>query len=215
MTRQVISVNQPSAYSPTDTRRTAYTKINENFEELYERLEYPANVRQGTGVPTAATGPKGTMYLRTDGGVGTTLYVRETAGIALTALGTFTLTGIPLNNELVSIGSVGYTFKTALSVGPTVANQILIGIDASACLDNLIAAINGGGGAGTLYSTGTVAHPFVSAAAGAGDTMSVVADAAGAAGNSITTATNSTVGSWGAATLTGGSDDDGSGWVAK
>lgn len=214
MTRQVISVNQPSAYSPTDTRRTAYTKINENFEELYERLEFPANVRQGTGVPGAATGPKGSMYLRTDGGVGSTLYVRETAGMTVAATGVFTLTGNPVAGELVTIGTVGYYFRTALTV-PAVANEVVIGVDASATLDNLIAAINGAAGVGTVYSSGTVAHPYVSAAAGAGDTMTLQADTAGAAGNNVITATNSTVGSWGATTLTGGSDDDGSGWVAK
>ena len=215
MTRQVISVNQPLEYSPTDTRRVAYDKINDNFEELYERLEYPANVRQGTGVPGAATGPKGSMYLRTDGGVGSTLYVRETAGATVAATGVLTLTGNPIAATLVTIGTVGYYFRTVLSTGPTIPNEILIGIDASASLDNLIAAINGAGGVGTTYSTGTVAHPLVSAAAGAGDTMNLTADNAGAAGNSINTATNSLVGSFGAATLVNGSDDDGSGWAAK
>lgn len=214
MARQIISVNQPLAYSPTDTRRTAYQKINDNFEELYERLEFPANVRQGTGVPGAATGPKGSMYLRTDGGVGSTLYVREAAGMTVAATGVFTLTGNPVAGELVTIGTVGYYFRTALTV-PAVANEVVIGVDASATLDNLIAAINGAAGVGTVYSSGTVAHPYVSAAAGAGDTMTLQADTAGAAGNNVITATNSTVGSWGATTLTGGSDDDGSGWVAK
>jgi hypothetical protein len=39
-------------------------------------------ITQGEGVPTAAL-PSGSIYLRTDGGAGTTLYVRE--GAAWTA----------------------------------------------------------------------------------------------------------------------------------
>jgi hypothetical protein len=37
-------------------------------------------VIQAAGDPTAIDAPVGTMYLRTDGGAGTTLYVREPSG---------------------------------------------------------------------------------------------------------------------------------------
>lgn len=39
MARQVLNVNSPTVYNPTDPRRTAYTKINANFAELYARSE--------------------------------------------------------------------------------------------------------------------------------------------------------------------------------
>jgi hypothetical protein len=204
-------VNQPTAYSPTDTRRTAYNKINENFEELYGLVATPATVSVGTGAPGAASGAKGSMYLRTDGGVSTTLYVREAAGAVVAATGVFTLSANPAAAESVTIGTRAYFFRTAL----VAANDILIGVAATNTLDNLIAAINGDAGAGTTYGTGTVAHPSVGAAVGAGDTMNITADTAGDAGNSIASITSSLVGSWGAATLTGGSDDNGSGWAAK
>jgi hypothetical protein len=55
----------------------------------------------------------------------------------------------------------------------------------------------------------------VTAAAGAGDTINVTALTAGAAGNAIATTDTVTLGSWGASTLVGGSNDDGTGWVAK
>jgi hypothetical protein len=60
-----------------------------------------------------------------------------------------------------------------------------------------------------------VAHPYVTAAAGAGDTMVVTVDAAGAAGNLIETAETLTQGNWTYDNMTGGLDDNGAGWVAK
>lgn len=58
------------------------------------------------------------------------------------------------NNDTVTVGSVTYTFKTALT-SPAVAGEVLIGADAESTAENLIAAINGEEGAGTTYSTGT------------------------------------------------------------
>lgn len=121
------------------------------------------------------------------------------------ATGILTAAAKPVNNDTVTIGAKTYTFKTALTV-PAVPNEILIGADASATLDNLIAAITGGAGAGTLYSTGTEAHSLVTASAGAGDTMNVEALSVGETGNAIATTETSANLSWGSATLTGGID---------
>ena len=55
-------------------------------------------------------------------------------------------------------------------------------------LANLAAAINGTAGAGTTYSTGTVANASVTATAGA-TTLSLSASAPGSTGNSIATTT--------------------------
>jgi hypothetical protein len=35
MAQKLINVNSPLRYNPTDPRRTAYTKVNDNFTELY------------------------------------------------------------------------------------------------------------------------------------------------------------------------------------
>lgn len=48
----------------------------EAVKGLLERLD--RSVRTGSGTPEAAvTAPVGTIYLRTDGGAGTTMYVKE------------------------------------------------------------------------------------------------------------------------------------------
>lgn len=170
-----------------------------------------AQLSFGNGAPGADAGGKGSLYVRLDGGANTTLYVREAAGSTVAATGVLTLTGNAVDGETVTIGGVTYTFRTAL-VG---AYDVLVGVAATNSIDNLIAAITAGAGSGTTYGTGTVAHPSVTAAAGVGDTMDVTASAAGAAGNSIGTTDTLSAGSWGATTLTGGSDDNGAGWAAK
>lgn len=124
---------------------------------------------------------------------------------AVAATGTLTLTGNASDTETVTIGTKTYTFQTVLT---NVDGNVLIGASASDTLDNLIAAINLGAGAGTLYAAATTANGFVTAAAGAGDTMDVTAIKAGTYGNTYATTETLTNGSWGAATLTGGSGGD-------
>lgn len=124
-------------------------------------------------------------------------------GIAAT--GTLTFAANPTANDTCVIGGVTYTFVAE----PAVANDIDIGGNASGSLDNLIAAITAGAGEGTAYGTGTVVHPTVTAAAGAGDTMTLAAKTEGVAGNAIaTTETFTNAGNvFAAATLTGGQDN--------
>jgi len=129
---------------------------------------------------------------------------------ALTAAtGTLELTQNAANTNTVTIGETVYTFKTALSTGPTVPFEVLIGDLATDSIDNLIAAINGDAGEGTLYSTGTTAHPDVTAAVGDGDTLDATASVAGEAGNAIaTTDTLAGASAWSGVTLTGGENAD-------
>src|SRR5689334_17084409 len=112
------------------------------------------------------------------------------------------------NGATVTIGSVVYTFVTALTeatVGATaVPYQVKIGTDADTSLTNLAAAINGTSGAGTTYGTGTVAHPYVTSGAVTSHAITVTAIGSGIAANSIATTETSAHLSWGAATLTGG-----------
>jgi hypothetical protein len=117
------------------------------------------------------------------------------------ATGILTLTANPSDGETVVIFGRTYTFQDVL----TEANgNVLIGVDASASLDNLIAAIGGLAGSGTLYAAATIPHAFVLASPGAGDTMNVRAKVRGDGGNSIDTDQTLSNGSWAHATLTGG-----------
>lgn len=120
------------------------------------------------------------------------------------ATGTLTATGNFSNGDTVTTGTKTYTFQTVLT---NVDGNVLIGATASDSLDNLIAAINLGAGAGTVYAAATTANGFVSAAAGAGDTMDVTALLGGTQGNLIATTETSGTASWGGATLSGGAGD--------
>lgn len=92
---------------------------------------------------------------------------------ASAASGGFTLTGNPSNGDWVDIGGARYTFKTAL--GGT-ANDVLIGANKEATVDNLAAAVNGAEGNGTLYSTPTLPNPNVTAAGARTYRREVLAD---------------------------------------
>lgn len=205
MARKILSSGVPVAHNLQDFRNSAYQKINDNFAELYSKLSW------GYGAPGASAGEKGSLYLRIDGGAGTTLYVREAEGAPVAATNTLTFAANPIANETVTIGDTTYTFVAA----PDAAYEVTIGATASDSLDNLIAAINLAGGSPAPYGTGTVAHPDVTAAVGAGDTLVITADTAGAASSLIETSETLTQGNWTYDNMYGGVDDDGTGWVAK
>ncbi len=124
------------------------------------------------------------------------------------ASGTLTLTANFANNDTVTIGNVTYTLQTTLVDS---ANNVLIGASASASIDNIVLAVTAGSGAGTNYGSGTVANPLATAAAGAGDTMTVTAVLSGTQGNSVATTETSANASFGGATLSGGVN--GAGWT--
>lgn len=102
--------------------------------------------------------------------------------------------GNAVANENVVIGATTYIWKTS----PSAANEIDIGSTNAVSGANLIAAINNAAGEGTLYGTGTLLNPDVSA--GGGAVVAVVAKRAGVSGNSITVSTTMTNGSWADAT---------------
>lgn len=93
--------------------------------------------------------------------------------------------GKPSDADTVTVNGRAYTWKSALSTGPAVAYEVLIGADNAACAANLAAAINGAAGAGTTYGTGTVAHTTVSASVQT-NVVTVTAKTAGAAGSDYT-----------------------------
>lgn len=122
--------------------------------------------------------------------------------LATAAVGTLTLTGQPLNTETVVIGSKTYTFQSSLT---NTDGHVHIGASTAASLTNLIHAINNSGGvSGTDYAAATTVNTDVIASQGAGTTMVLTAIHPGTVGNSVGTTETLTNGSFGAATLTGG-----------
>lgn len=113
---------------------------------------------------------------------------------------TLTLTGNAVADETVTIGARVYTWKAAA----VAANQVKVGSDAADSILNLIAAVNAGAGAGTLYGTGTLPHELGTLAGGAGTTAIFTASNFGTAGNGIATTDTMTNATWGNTTTLGG-----------
>src|SRR6185503_2366516 len=130
--------------------------------------------------------------------------LKTSAGVKATA--TLTSSGVFQNTETVTIGTTVYTFVTALSTGPTVAYEVLIGASAAASLDNLKSAVNATAGVGTTYSTGTAIHPTVTATTNADTTQVFEAKTLGTAGNLIATTETAANNAFGGLTMAGGED---------
>ena len=112
----------------------------------------------------------------------------------------------PADGDQVAIGGKTYTFKTALTGGTGLANEVAIGGSTAQALLNLKAAVNAAsGGTGSAYGTGTVANVNVNATTATGTTLLFVANVNGTAGNAITS-TTTVAGdeSFAAGTLAGG-----------
>lgn len=63
----------------------------------------------------------------------------------LTGTAVITIGGTPSDADTITIGGVVFTAKTALSSGPAVAGEVVIGGSAAAFITNLVAAINAPG----------------------------------------------------------------------
>lgn len=107
-------------------------------------------------------------------------------------VGDMTFVGNAGNRDIVTIDGVPYILQTGLSSGATSVNEVLIGGTAGTTADNLIAAINGDAGAGTIYGEHMKPHPTVTAADGGGTIVDIIARAFGAAGNGIVVTTDVT-----------------------
>lgn len=119
----------------------------------------------------------------------------------IAATGTFELTVNPTAGQIITIGAKTYTFRATV---PS-ANDVLIGATPEDTADNLVAAVNAGAGAGTLYGAGTTANADASAADIPGSIVRVEALVPGTGGNSLTFTTNVTGAVIsGSGTLTGG-----------
>lgn len=123
---------------------------------------------------------------------------------AVAATEVLTLTGNAANTETVTIDGKAYQFQTVLT---DVDGNVLIGATASDSIDNLIAAITLGAGAGTLYANSMTEHSTYTASAGAGDTMDIASKKLGSSQNGAALAETLANGSWGAASTSGGAGD--------
>lgn len=133
------------------------------------------------------------------------LYLEKNATTFSGTAGTRVLTssGTAGNTETVTIGSRTYTFKTALTASTT-ANEVLIGANAAASIQNLADAINGTGTAGTQYGSLTPKHEQVTCTANDATTLTVtVRDTAVTNADIATTETMANF-AWGGATISGG-----------
>lgn len=111
----------------------------------------------------------------------------DTTLISTSSTTTLTVSGSVVNNSVVTIGSTTYKFKTTLSTNPTTANEVLIGANAEASIDNLVLTITHGATEGTNYSTGTIKNTQVTAVKATASTMTVTALTSGVDGNYIYT----------------------------
>ncbi|MCC7207693.1 MAG: LamG domain-containing protein [Anaerolineae bacterium] len=81
-------------------------------------------------------------------------HILNTALSAPAAAGQAVLAANPADGDWLAIDGVRFTFKTALQSGAP--NQVKIGAGVEDSVDALVAALNGGAGAGALYTVGTV-----------------------------------------------------------
>lgn len=90
--------------------------------------------------------------------------------------------GVTTGAATVTIGAVTYTVVDELSEtygADAIAYQVKKGAAEANMLDNLKLAINGGSGEGTLYSTGTVAHPYFIATTNTDTAQTIVSRSVG------------------------------------
>lgn len=127
-------------------------------------------------------GTPGTDYSTT----GTGAHADVTSSSSVTGGTTITVTAAVAGGAGNAIGLVASTApdshidpESATLTGGVnaVAYEVLRGADAAASLANVVAAITGGAGSGTTYSTGTTAHPLVTAAAATNDLLVTVLSA--------------------------------------
>lgn len=123
--------------------------------------------------------------------------------------------GVTTAAATVTIGSITYTVVDELSetYGATaIPYQVKKGANEAAMLDNLKLAINGGSGEGTLYSTGTEAHPYFIATTNTDTAQTIVSRTVGdddftALVNALATTETMANTAWADTTFGGGTGD--------
>lgn len=119
---------------------------------------------------------------------------------AVAATGVLTFTGISVAAQTVTIGSRVYTWAASVT---TTAGTVRIGANQAESMANLVAAINGGAGAGSLYGSQTAPHADVTAAV-VGSTVVVTARKPGTGAHSIALTDTMSNASWDSVFMSGG-----------
>jgi hypothetical protein len=119
---------------------------------------------------------------------------------AVAATGVLTFTAVAVAGQTVTIGSRTYTWAASVT---TTAGTVAIGANQAASQANLVAAINGGAGAGSLYGSQTAPHADVTAAV-VGSTVVVTARKPGTGAHSVTLTDTMANASWNDVFLSGG-----------
>lgn len=126
------------------------------------------------------------------------------------ARGTLTAAGAIAASDVVRIGSVYYSFTSGdVDTGSPAGTSgnpwlVALGSNNTDALNNLAAAIDGTGTAGTTYSTTLQGHDDVAVSSSTATTLIVRARENGTDGNAIATTETGANISWAAATLAGG-----------
>lgn len=169
------------------------------------KLEAHLKYLQNNG--TAFAGTLATQTLTTSGTfsnnetitIGSVVYTMKTALSEAKATQTLTVTGNFAEGETVTVEGQTYTFRAT----PSRPYDVDLGVSAAVSLDNLKLAINAGANAGE-YGVDTVAHPLVTATTNTDTTQVVEARSFGTTANNYLVSETGANASWGAATLAGG-----------
>ena len=159
----------------------------------------------GLGGPVAATGTL-SQAAGTPAVAASDIFTGGAFVASAVATTTLTVNTNVADGDQVSIGGKTYTFKTALTGGTGLANEVAIGGSNAQALLNLKGAVNAApGGAGTAYGVGTVANTQVNAVTAGATTLTFAANVNGTGGNAITSTTTVAANeSFTGATLAGG-----------
>lgn len=200
-----------SNYTPTTIPYPRSAPSDPDFADVVLLAGFDEGITDESDAAHTLTARGSTARLVPDDGAAAYQTVNPTAPLddryleaaLVSATGILTLTANPANGNQVVLGSQTYTYNTVLGG----ADSVLIGADEEESIANLVAAINGDAGEGTLYGTGTT--PNADATAEAAPTsvqLTATAITPGTAGNSIISTETITGGSWTGATLAGGAE---------
>jgi len=214
LNRAVTLATESSNGTVSDSQRTAlqaeYSQITSEIDRIGSKTNYnggavftnsASNIFISDGVSNSTIGV--TTNALSSASLGLVAGTVTTPVAAVGATATVRLNGQPANNDTVVVDGTTYTFKTALSSGPTVANEVLIGGTTAASATNLSQAIDGTGTLGTNVSAGTPADTHATSTV-SGTTLTLTAITAGTAGNAYTLTATGANTSVSGATFSGG-----------
>ena len=162
--RAVTLATESANGTVSNNQRTA---LNTEYTAIQNEIDRIGSTTSYNGTQVFTSNPN-SLFI-SDSGISSTIQVFTGTLSAAALLGgsanaTLAFSGTPATGDQITIGGTQYTFETAANFTGTTANQVLIDANANPVtalqntLSNLVAAVNGGPGAGTLYGAGTVAN---------------------------------------------------------